>query len=44
MFRAQLCYYEDVDFTEDIDYMIQNPPTNDAIKNYLTEISQKGIM
>ena len=43
MFRAQLCYYEDVDFTEDIDYMIQNPPTNDAIKNYLTEISQKKI-
>lgn len=43
MFRAQLCYFEDVDYTEEVDYLISNPPSNEKIRNSLTEIVQKGI-
>ena len=43
MFRAQLCYFEDVDYTEEVDYLISNPPSNEKIRNSLTEIVQQGI-
>lgn len=39
MFRAQLCYFDDVDYSEQVDYIIPNPPTDDEIKNRLTELS-----
>lgn len=39
MFRAQLSYFDDVDYTEQVDYIISNPPTDDEIKNHLTELS-----
>ena len=39
MFRAQLSYFEDVDYSEQVDYIIPNPPTDDKIKNRLTELS-----
>ena len=43
MFRAQLCYFEDVDYTEAVDYLIPDPPTDEEIRNSLTEIVQKGL-
>ena len=43
MFRAQLCYFEDVDYTEEVDYLIPNPPTEEEIRNTLTELVQKGL-
>ena len=43
MFRAQLCYFEDVDYTEEVDYIIPNPPTDEEIRKTLTEIVQRGI-
>lgn len=43
MFRAQLCFFEDVDYTEEVDYLISNPPSNEKIRNSLTEIVQQGI-
>lgn len=43
MFRAQLCYFEDVDYTEEVDYLIENPPSDEEIRYSLTEIVQKGI-
>ena len=43
MFRAQLCYFEDVDYTEEVDYLIPDPPTDEEIRNALTEIVQTGI-
>lgn len=43
MFRAQLCYFEDVDYTEEVEYMIPNPPSNEEIRNSLTEIAQQGL-
>ena len=39
MFRAQLCYFDDVDYSEKVDYIISNPPSDDEIKNRLTELS-----
>lgn len=39
MFRAQLCYYDDVDYSEQVDYVIPAPPSDDMIKTRLTEIS-----
>ena len=33
MFRAQLCYFEDVDYSEAVNYLLPNPPSNEEIKN-----------
>lgn len=38
MFRAQLCYFEDVDYSEEVDWLIPNPPTNTEIQEALTNI------
>lgn len=38
MFRAQLCYFEDVDYSEEVDWLIPNPPTNAEIQEALTNI------
>ena len=43
MFRAQLCYFEDVDYTEEIDYIIPNPPSDKEIREFLTIIAKEGI-
>ena len=43
MFRSQLCYFDDVDYTETVDYLIPNPPTDEEIKYRLTEISVQGL-
>lgn len=43
MFRTQLCYFDDVDYTEAVDYIIPNPPTDKEIKRRLTEISIQGL-
>ena len=43
MFRAQLCYFEDVDYTEEVDYIIPNPPKDEEIRDLLTKLSQVGI-
>ncbi|MBR3568826.1 MAG: nucleotidyl transferase AbiEii/AbiGii toxin family protein [Salinivirgaceae bacterium] len=43
MFRAQLCFFDDIDYTESVDYMISNPPTDDEIKQTLTNISLEGV-
>ncbi len=39
LFRSQLSYFEDVDYSEEIDYIIPSPPSDDGIKQYLIEIS-----
>lgn len=39
MFRAQLCYFDDIDYTEAVDYIIPNPPSDEEIKRGLTEFS-----
>lgn len=39
LFRSQLCYFDDVDYSEEVDFIIPNPPTDDEIKTKLTELS-----
>ena len=43
MFRTQLCYFDDIDYTEAVDYLIPNPPTDEEIKQLLTEIAMQGV-
>lgn len=43
MFRTQLCYFDDIDYTEAVDYLIPNPPTDEEIKQLLTEIATQGV-
>ena len=38
-FKSQLGFFEDIDYSEDVEYVISNPPTDLEIKNYLKEIS-----
>ena len=39
LFRSQLSYFEDVDYSEEVDYLIPTPPTEEEIKNQLISIS-----
>lgn len=39
LFRAQLSYFEDVDYTEEVDYIIPSYPLDDEIKQYLVDVS-----
>jgi hypothetical protein len=39
LFRSQLCYFEDVDYSEEVEYIIPNPPTEEQIQNTLTELA-----
>ena len=39
LFRTQLSYFEDVDYSEEVDYIIPNPPADNEIKQYLIEVS-----
>lgn len=43
MFRAQMCYFEDVDYTEEVDYLIPNPPPDEEIRAGLTAFSKEGL-
>ena len=43
LFRAQLSYFGDVDYTEQVEYLISNPPTEAEIKARLTEISLQDV-
>ena len=39
LFRSQLSYFEDIDFSEEVDYLIPSPPTEKEIKDRLVSIS-----
>ena len=43
MFRSQLCYFEDIDYTETVDWLIADPPSDEEIKQRLTEIAVQEI-
>ena len=43
LFRAQLSYFDDIDYTEQVDYLVQDPPTEKEIKSTLTDISLLGV-
>lgn len=37
LFREQLAYHEDMDYTEAVEYLIPNPPTDEEIKAFLID-------
>ena len=37
LFRQQLSYFEDIDYSESINYISSERPTNDEIKSFLTD-------
>lgn len=43
LFRSQLCYFDDIDYTEQVEYTIPNPPTDDEIKQALTDYATAGV-
>ena len=43
LFRAQLSYFADVDYTESVEYLAANPPSDDEIKATLTRISLENV-
>ena len=43
LFRAQLSYFDDIDSSEAVEYLIDNPPTDEEIKATLTSISLDGV-
>ena len=43
LFRSQLSYFEDIDYSEAVDYLIPDPPTETEIKQELTKISLQEI-
>lgn len=43
LFRAQLSYFDDVDYTEQVEYLVATPPTDAEIKDYLTRVSLSDL-
>lgn len=43
LFRAQLSFYDDVDYSEEVEYIIDTPPSNDEVKSVLTRLSTHGV-
>lgn len=39
LFRSQLSFFDDIDYTEEVDYLIANPPSDEEIKAFLIEVS-----
>lgn len=39
LFRSQLSYFEDVDYSEEVDYIIADSPSDEEIKQYLIVVS-----
>lgn len=39
LFRNQLAYHKDIDFTEQVDFVIPNPPTQEEIKYFLIKVA-----
>lgn len=44
LFREQLTYYKDVDYSEEVEYMPSFEVTDEQIKAFLTEIALKGFV
>jgi len=44
LFRAQLSYFDDVDYSEEVEYLVEAPPANDEIKQFLTQVALSNIV
>ena len=43
LFRAQLSYFDDIDYMEQVEYLVPDPPAEGEIKDALTDISLQGV-
>lgn len=43
LFRQQLCYFEDVDYSEEVSYMPGHEVGEDAVKAFLREVSTRTV-
>ena len=43
LFKQQLCYYKDIDYTEEVFYMENYAVSDDEIKRFLTELATNTI-
>ena len=43
MFRSQLCFFDDIDYSEQVDYILPNPPSEDIIKSTLVSLAIEGV-
>lgn len=41
LFRSQLSYFEDIDYTEEVDFRLPDPPSGQEIKDYLADIATR---
>ena len=39
LFRSQLCYFDDIDYSETVDFVISNQPSEEVIKKTLTKLA-----
>ena len=39
LFRNQLAFHKDIDFTEEVDFMMDKPPTQKEIKDFLIDVA-----
>lgn len=43
MFRTQMCYFEDVDYSEEVEYLVTDPPSVQLVKNELINLAKQGL-
>lgn len=43
LFRSQLCYFDDIDYSETVEWLIPNPPTSEEIQHALTVLATNGL-
>jgi Nucleotidyl transferase AbiEii toxin, Type IV TA system len=43
LFKMQLGYFNGINYDEEVTFLIPNPPTQDEVKEFLTEISLSGL-
>ena len=43
LFRAQLSYFDDIDYAEEVDYLLDDPPSREEIQSSLAQIAVEGL-
>jgi hypothetical protein len=41
LFRNQLAFHKDIDYREEVEYTIENPPSQKEIKDFLIEVAKR---
>lgn len=43
LFKMQLGHFKEMNYSEEVVFLIPNPPTDEEVKSFLTEISLSGL-